>query len=102
MADLMTFPNKWEQFLHDYEFEDAERIYTNGARLIPSFRVEQMIEHYFTAADVRPVVRGEWEPTDIPHRPFPKWFRCSSCKTIFGDGITGAVAPEYGNRTLEL
>ena len=51
------------------------------------------------AADVRPVVRGTWEPTDIPNRPFPKWFRCSNCKIIFGDGITGAIAPEYGNRT---
>lgn len=35
-----------EQFLHDYEFEDARRIYTNGSRLIPSFRVKQMMEHY--------------------------------------------------------
>lgn len=47
----------------------------------------------------RPVVRGEWEPTDIQNRPFPKWFQCSNCKTIFGEGITGAIAPEYGNRT---
>ena len=42
----MTFPSRWEQFLHDYEFEDARRIYTNGSRLIPSFRVKQMMEHY--------------------------------------------------------
>ena len=42
-GEMMTFPSKWEQFLHDYEFEDARRIYTNGSRLIPSFRVKQMM-----------------------------------------------------------
>lgn len=47
MGDMMDFPSTWELFLHDYEFEDAKQIYTNGSRLIPSFRVEQMIEHYF-------------------------------------------------------
>ena len=50
MADSMTFPKTWEQFLHDYEFEDSRRIYTNGARLIPSFRVKQMMEHYLIEA----------------------------------------------------
>ena len=50
MADCMTFPKMWEQFLHDYEFEDGRRIYTNGARLIPSFRVKQMMEHYLLEA----------------------------------------------------
>lgn len=50
MADCMTFPQIWEQFLHDYEFEDSRRIYTNGARLIPSFRVKQMMEHYLLEA----------------------------------------------------
>ena len=54
MADMMNFPKRWEDFLHDYEFEDARRIYTNGSRLIPSFRVKQMMEHY------APVRHGHW------------------------------------------
>lgn len=54
MADMMNFPKRWEDFLHDYEFEDARRIYTNGSRLIPSFRVKQMMEHY------APVRHGTW------------------------------------------
>ena len=54
MADMMNFPKRWEDFLHDYEFEDARRIYTNGSRLIPSFRVKQMMEHY------APVRHGWW------------------------------------------
>ena len=32
-GEMMEFPKRWEQFLHDYEFEDSRRIYTNGARL---------------------------------------------------------------------
>lgn len=55
MTDMMNFPERWEDFLHDYEFEDARRIYTNGSRLIPSFRVKQMMEHY------APVRHGRWE-----------------------------------------
>ena len=58
MAECMTFPSTWEQFLHDYEFEDSRRIYTNGSRLIPSFRVKQMMEHFM------PVVHGEWLAED--------------------------------------
>lgn len=54
MGEIMTFPKRWEDFLHDYEFEDARMIYTNGSRLIPSFRVKQMMEHY------APVVHGRW------------------------------------------
>ena len=55
MADMMNFPKRWEDFLHDYEFEDARRIYTNGSKLIPSFRVKQMMEHY------APVRHGRWD-----------------------------------------
>lgn len=47
MDDMMDFPPTWELFLHDYGFEDTRQIYTNGSRLIPSFRVKQMVEHYF-------------------------------------------------------
>ena len=62
MADMMNFPKRWEDFLHDYEFEDARRIYTNESRLIPSFRVKRMMEHYApmrftTAAERRMIMR---------------------------------------------
>ena len=55
MADAMQFPESWKQFLHDYEFRDSSMEYTNGSMLVPSFRVEQMIEHYFR--DAVPVAR---------------------------------------------
>lgn len=72
MGDIMTFPKRWEDFLHDYEFEDARRIYTNGSRLIPSFRVKQMMEHY------APVRHGRWVHTDLASHWHGK-DECSEC-----------------------
>lgn len=46
MADLMTFPRTFMEFIKEYSFNDKEEIYTNGADLIPVFRVEQGWEHY--------------------------------------------------------
>ncbi len=53
MADLMTFPNTVEEFMDQYKITDTEQIYTNGAELVPIFRMEQWFEH----ADFVPVVR---------------------------------------------
>ena len=50
MADCMNFPNDWAVFLEDYSFRDHKEFYTNGARLIPTFRVEQMLHHYLRKA----------------------------------------------------
>lgn len=47
MNDCMTFPNNWHTFLDDYSFKDTLEVYTNGSNLISTFRVEQLIEHYF-------------------------------------------------------
>lgn len=59
MSECMMFPNDWAKFLEDYSFRDDEEIYTNGSRLIPVFRVEQLIEHYF-ATDNN--VGNKWIP----------------------------------------
>ena len=45
MSDLMTFPETWGEFEKSYGFDDSEEIYTNGSRLIPSFRVKQWLDH---------------------------------------------------------
>ena len=59
MADCMEFPKDWTKFLEDYSFRDHKEFYTNGARLIPTFRVEQMMHHYLrkAAEDAVHVVR---------------------------------------------
>lgn len=46
-SDAMNFPDGWWRFVQQYQFADKEEIYTNGSMLIPSFRVRQMVEHYF-------------------------------------------------------
>ena len=45
MTDMMTFPETWEEFEKSYGFVDGEEVYTNGSRLIPSFRVKQWLDH---------------------------------------------------------
>jgi hypothetical protein len=45
--ETMSFPETVAQFLEMYSFTDKAEIYTNGVKLIPVFRVVQMLEHYF-------------------------------------------------------
>ena len=56
MSDMMTFPDTWEDFERSYGFTDNEEVYTNGARLIPSFRVKQWLDHL---PSVQPR-KGKW------------------------------------------
>ena len=44
MNEAMEFPETWEEFEKQYGFTDDKETYTNGARLIPSFRVKQWLE----------------------------------------------------------
>lgn len=81
MNDMMTFPETWEEFEKQYGFADDEEVYTNGSRLIPSFRVRQWLVHL---PSVEPK-KGKWIPQDHNKRHgnvstvayyFPK---CSEC-----------------------
>lgn len=47
MSNCMEFPKDYVDFINDYSFTDKEEVYTNGGLLIPVYRVEQMIRHYF-------------------------------------------------------
>ena len=47
MSDVMQFPDNWWTFVQNYQIKDSDEVYTNGSMLIPSFRVRQMVEHYF-------------------------------------------------------
>lgn len=69
MADMQEFPENWEDFIKMYEFDDSAEVYTNGVMLVPSFRVGQMIEHYFKERTCESVnVNG-----------YAFRFECSSC-----------------------
>lgn len=83
MGDCMVFPKDWEKFLEDYSFRDREEVYTNGARLIPTFRVEQMMEHYLEKAteDAVPVVHGRWVKDEEASKNHIEYiYVCSSCE----------------------
>lgn len=77
MGETMDFPKTPQEFIEQNKFKDSEEVYTNGADLVPVFRVKQMIEHYIPA-DVAPVVHGAWEEhyeeDGFVHH------RCSKCR----------------------
>ncbi|MGN0568820.1 MAG: hypothetical protein ACI4JR_09560 [Acutalibacteraceae bacterium] len=61
MADYMIFPETVEEFIEKYKFKDDKEIYTNGADLIPVFRIKQWMYHHMTPpADVAEVRHGTW------------------------------------------
>lgn len=67
MSEMMTFPDTWEEFEKLYGFNDAEEIYTNNSRLIPSFRVKQWLDHLSSVQqeqlDCEDCIKhgGDWE-----------------------------------------
>lgn len=83
-GDVMEFPRTPEEFCRQYGFFDKDEVYTNGSLLIPVFRVEQMVEHYFerTCRNVN---------DEYPY------FKCSKCKcdAVVGYLGSGAGLPSY-------
>ena len=45
MAEIMTFPKTFDEFVEEYGFVDKEKVYTNGSELIQVFRVKQWLQH---------------------------------------------------------
>lgn len=89
MSDLMTFPATWEEFERSYGFTDTDEVYTNGSRLIQSFRVKQWLEHMKTA-DAVSVVRCKdckhlehsWVSLDMNNNMI---FHCNSLNQFVAD-----------------
>ena len=52
--DMMTFPATVEEFMDRYKIVDVDQVYTNGAELVPIFRMKQWFEH---SGDMVEVVR---------------------------------------------
>ncbi len=57
MGDTMTFPKTVEEFMEEYKIVDSDQVYTNGAELVPIFRMKQWFEHINATSDAVPVVR---------------------------------------------
>lgn len=45
MCDMMLFPDTVEEFMEQYKIVDTEQVYTNGAELVPIFRMKQWFDH---------------------------------------------------------
>lgn len=41
----MEFPDTVEEFMEQYKIVDTESVYTNGAELVPIFRMMQWFDH---------------------------------------------------------
>ena len=90
MSDMMTFPDTWEEFEKSYGFTDNEEVYTNGARLIPSFRVKQWLDHLPSVQPQKQ--KGLW--IDIKHTFMTK---CSVCDWINNDDSSYNFCPNCGS-----
>lgn len=44
MTDMMQFPDSVDEFMEKYKIIDTEQVYTNGAELVPIFRMRQWFE----------------------------------------------------------
>lgn len=74
MSDMMTFPDTVEEFMENYKIVDTDEVYTNGAELVPIFRMKQWFEHLPSAQPERK--KGEWISNDIDPEA---WNFCSVC-----------------------
>lgn len=79
MCDVMMFPDTAEEFMEQYKIVDTEQVYTNGAELIPIFRMKQWLEHL---QDIKPKRKtGQWlqiSPARI--------YECSECAQMVMTG----------------
>lgn len=72
MSECMQFPDTWEEFEQAYGFEDKKEIYTNGSRLIQSFRVKQWLDHIANLEQKK----NKWQIVFIKGET---WGVCSNC-----------------------
>lgn len=80
MGDTMTFPKTVEEFMEEYKIVDSDQVYTNGAELVPIFRMKQWFEHINATSDAVPVCRCKdcdmWNKEDFSGRKSLGNYRC--------------------------
>ena len=84
MGETMTFPETVEEFMEQYKIVDREQVYTNGAELVPIFRMKQWFGH-LPSAQPEPK-EGHWIPHETPDGG--EQYECSRCGVLweFTDG----------------
>ena len=76
-GDVMQFPPSWEDFAEQYSITDSEEVYTNGSKLVPLFRVHQMVKHYFADAQCKSCLMQNHLREERLRKPI---VRCRDCK----------------------
>ena len=82
-GEMMTFPKTWEEYEKYWGFNDSDEVYTNNARLIPSFRVKQWLNHIKEAEPKWIPVTEQLPDKDVPvlvylfdDNPYIAWINC--------------------------
>ncbi len=75
----MQFPDTWEEFEQLYGFTDKEEVYTNGSRLMQSFRVKQWLDHIAEPERTAKVEEDEWTEHKMLSRDYGKIYYQHDC-----------------------
>lgn len=99
MADCMSFPDDWREFLRFYSFKDEEEVYTNGSELIPVFRVVQLIGHLLSEKPARVLTLDEAIGAEV-NEGGPLYFESKNEKPIY---VADAVrADDYAFAKIDI
>ena len=84
-GEMMTFPKTWEEYEKYWGFNDSDEVYTNNARLIPSFRVKQWLDHIKKAEPKK----GRWT---VHGEPPMYVIECSCCGQKYFNHVGQSLA----------
>ena len=73
-GEMMNFPDTAEEYMEQYKIVDSEEVYTNGAELVPIFRMEQWFEqhpepHWIPCSAGLPKTNDPVNVTYVNHNP---------------------------------
>ena len=83
-GDVMQFPKTVEEFMEKYKIIDSEQVYTNGAELVPIFRMEQWFEH---------LRHGKWKIKTI--NTFDMAYGTTGYEPVYQCSVCGGIEESY-------
>ena len=91
MCSVMEFPEDITEFLLDCSIVDTKEIYTNGSRLVPFFRVQQALGHYYPKKEEK---NWKW----LSYHPY---WKCSKCSYLVNWYNNTPYCPNCGAKMME-
>lgn len=83
-GEVMGFPKTVEEFMEKYKIIDSEQVYTNGAELIPIFRMKQWFEH---------LRHGKWRIKTI--NTFDLAYGTTGYEPVYQCSVCGGIEESY-------